>query len=145
MLEKFEDYLGVLSLTQVIKDRIDEVIELNTKIKNDDILDIFICEMKNNEGARTYTSLWLFTDKFFIECKDFLTTNNFDLIPYLGAIKYCSIETIEFDLDVASEKSSVKTYCEFENKLNGNFIATENNCVKAFDIYLKYIVANLKE
>jgi len=143
MLKKFEDYLGTLPLTQVM-DRINEVLKLNSKITNDDILDIFICEFKNDEGARTHTSLWLFTKKHCIECKDFLTTNNFDLTPYAGRITYCSIKPIEFNLDKPTKKSSVKIHFKFEGGVSGILIATENNCLKAFEIYKKYIVTNLK-
>lgn len=145
MLEKFSDYLGDLPLTNVIKNRIGEVAELNNKIKNIDILDIFICELKNDEGERTYTSLWFFTDKYLIECKNFLSANCFDRTPYTGLINYCSMESIEFNLDEASEKSSVKIYFTMQTDVSGNIIATEKNCVHALKIYQKYILANLRE
>ena len=145
MSDKFKDYLGDLPLTKVIKDRVDEVIKLNTKIKSGDFLDIFICELKDDEGERTYTSLWLFTDKHLIECKEFLSSINFDVTPYVGIINYCSIESTEYNLDEVSEKSSVKIHFTMETKISGNLIATEKNCVHAFKIYQKYILANLKE
>jgi len=99
--------------------------------------------MKNNEGARTYTSLWLFTDKYCIECKEFLSTNNFDITPYDGTAIYCSIISIEFNFVEASEKSQVNIHCSFGD-ITCDLIATEQNCIKAFEIYKKYFVANLK-
>ncbi|NQY07523.1 MAG: hypothetical protein HRT68_15335, partial [Flavobacteriaceae bacterium] len=101
MLEKFEDYLGQLPLTRAIKGRIEEVINLNMKIKELDIQDIFICELKNEEGSRTYTSLWLFTKTHSIECKNFLTQNDFDIVPHLNRIGYCSISPTNYNFEEA--------------------------------------------
>ncbi len=147
MIEKFEDYLGSLQLTKVVKDRIEEIIILNRKIKEMDILDIFICELKNKEGSRNYTSLWLFGEKYCIECKSFLTKNDFDLTPIKNKIDYCSISPIDFDLENTTEKSIVNIHFKFVSSgtgMTGNLIATEINCLSALNLYRKYIISNLK-
>lgn len=144
MIEKFEAYLGTLPITKTVKDRVDEIINLNLKIQEFDIKDIFICELKNSEGSRSYTSLWLFTDKYFIECKDFLTTFDFDITPYLGKIQYCSISPKDFDLETATEKSIVNIHFSLAaDSISGSLISTEQNCLNALSIYRKYIVSNL--
>lgn len=143
MLDKFKEYLGILPLTQVVKDRIEIVISLNAKIINDEVIDIFICDLKDEEGTKEYTSLWLFTDSHLMECKNFLSENNFDLVFYKNSIRYCSIKPIDFDFDSPTTKSSITINCSLLGALSCNIIATEDNCKKAFDIYKKYFVANI--
>jgi hypothetical protein len=143
MIEKFEGYLGLLPLTRIIKDRIDEIIKLNLKIVDEEINDIFICEFKNNEGVRTYTSLWLFCHNNCIECKTFLHSYDFDITPYFKKVDYCSITSSEFDFENTSEISSVKVHFRFATGISGDLIGTEQNCLKAFEIYKRFIIPNL--
>ena len=142
MKKKFKEYLGTLPITKVVINRIDEVMTLNSKLLNDKILDIFVCEIKNHEGSRTYTSLWLFAEKNAIECKNFLQTDDFDITPYFKKLDYCSIKPLNFDFEEVKVNSSVQIYARFgENVFD--IVATEQNCIKALDIYKKYIIANL--
>ena len=142
-MEKFENYLGELPLTKVIKERIKDVLDMNLKIKNFEIKDIFVCELKNKEGARTYTSLWLFTDNYFIECKEFINKFDFDVTPYTNEIIYCSIAPVNFDFENANELSILKADCALGNNLTCNFIATGQNCLSLFTLYKKYIIPNM--
>ena len=142
MFEKFYLYLDTLPLTLVVKKRIDELIILNSKLINEEILDIFICDMKNHDGTRTYLSLWLFAEKYVFECKNFLNTYDFDITPYFKKIDYCYIKPINFDFETTNEKSSVNIFGALgENTIE--LIATEQNCLKALDVYKKYIIRNL--
>lgn len=142
MIEKFEDYLGNLPLTNAVKGRINEVLLMNSKIIDFEIQDIFVCEFKNDEGSRNFTSLWLFSEKFCIECKNFLNSNNFDLTP-LKELDYCSIFLADFDFEETGEKSFVKIHFRFKVGLTGDLIATESNCLSLFEIYKKYLISNL--
>lgn len=143
-MEKFNDYLENLPLTKAVKGRIFEVLNMNNDIFNAQIEDIFICELKNEEGARNYTSLWLFSQDICIECKDFLTRNDFDITPLKDEVTYCSIEIQDFDLINCNEKSFVKTHFTFKSKVSGDIISTEENCIWALKIYKKYIIPNIK-
>lgn len=142
-MEKFNDYLESLPLTKAVKGRISEVLSMNNEIFNFQIEDIFICELKNEEGARSYTSLWMFTKEVCIECKDFLTRNDFDIAPLKDEIHYCSIEIQDFDLKNSNEKSFVKVHFTFKSKVSGNIISTDENCVWALKIYKKHIIPNM--
>lgn len=143
MLDKFEDYLGSLPLTKVIKDRINECLHLNFEIHQEEFVDIFISDIKDKEGSRTFNSLWIFTDKLAIECKNFLLEYDFDATPYCKATIYGSMKFQEYDLKKATENSSIAISVIFENTGAGNFVATGSNCAKAYDIYKKHFLANL--
>lgn len=143
MIEKFESYLSTLPLTGAIRTRINEVLILNDRIISLDIEDIFICEMKNKEGERTYTSLWLFTDTYCMECENFLTTEDFDIVVYKKKVKHAAIKPIEFDFLETSSKSSIQINCYLTEGTSCNLIGTETNCMQALKIYQKYFLANL--
>jgi len=148
VLNKHEEYLDILPLTQVVKERIEEVINLNSKLLGVEFLDIFICDLKNNEGAKNYTSLWLISTEYLIECKSFLSNNNFDLVRYKNKVGYCSIQPIEYDFETVSEKSSVLIHCNIGGSssmgsVSCSLIATEENCTKALEIYQKYLITNI--
>lgn len=145
MIKKYDDYLGTLPLTKVIKERINDMLIINSRIKKLDIIDIFVCESKNKEGSRNYTSLWLFSDTYCIECKNFLNSFDFDITPYSKKIDYCSIVPINFDLKTPNTNSIVKVNFHFAAGISGDLIATEHNCLYALKIYKKYIVSNLNE
>lgn len=144
MLDQFEDYLGLLPLTKTIKSRINSCLTLNSKIIPDDILEIFISDIKDKEGARTYTSLWIITDKYCMECKNFLSQYDFDVINYKNNLRYCSIKFKDFDLETATESSSLTVSCAFTDQGGANYMATGTNCLKAYDIYKNYFVKNIK-
>jgi hypothetical protein len=142
MIDKFKAYLDILPLTQVVKDRVNTVINLNSKIVEMNILDIFISNMNNDDGAKEYTSLWLFTDQFIVECKNFLSKNDFDITPHINRISYCSIAPIEFDFETVTDKSSVVIHCTMGN-MSCQLIATDENCLEAFERYKKHLISNL--
>ena len=145
MLDKFKAYLFDLKLPNTVTERIDEVLKLNANIKTSEILDIFICDLKNKDGSRTYTSLWLFTERYCIECHNFLTEDNFDFTPYYKRIAYCNTTSHEFDFQNATENSFVNIHFALPNSILGDLITTGLNCEKAVKIYQNYIVQNLIE
>jgi hypothetical protein len=142
MNNQFNEYLGILPLTKVVKDRVQTVISLNQMIMDEDILDIFISDMKNSDGGKEYSSLWIFTKSFIIECKNFLSEHDFDIVPYENKITYSSVKAIDFDFVNTTEKSTIIVNCSL-NAMSCNFIATESNCLEIFKLYKKHIVPNL--
>ena len=84
-----------------------------------------------------------FTNMLLVECKNFLSQDDFDITPYQNKISYCSIAPINFDFDTCTDQSSVRIHCRLGD-MALNIIATDVNCNEAFKIYQKYIVANLE-
>lgn len=144
MLDKFNDYLSIFNFTKVRIERIESALTLNAKILQNEILDIFICEIKSApDGNKTFTSLWLITDRYMIECKEFLTEVDFDITPYVKKIKYCSIQAQKFDFETLEEGSSVEIYFALKGDVKGMITATDENCTHAFNFYKQYVVPNI--
>ncbi|MEL4391006.1 hypothetical protein [Shewanella xiamenensis] len=142
MNEKIDLYLGILPLTHAVRERVKTVIACNQMIMDDEILDVFINDMKNSEGGKEYSSLWIFTKLFIIECKNFLSENDFDIVPYVHNVKYSSVKSIDFDFVNVTDKSSMIVNCLL-NTVSCTFIATDKNCSELFRLYKEHIIPNL--
>ena len=87
MKEEFEAYLNDINVAQPVKNRVDVILkEISSLYEGLVITDIFVCQVKNEEV--NYTSLWLFGAGFCIECKDFLSQDDFDLAYLNGNVYY---------------------------------------------------------
>lgn len=143
-MKDFENYLENLPFTKTIRDRITHIVDLNKKIYNEEIIDIVVCDYKNHDNSPVYSSLWLFTNKAFLECKNFLNYYDFDITPISDKIDYCSIDFIDFDLENANDNSKVNIHIRFNNHISGEIVTTGVNCNHALNIYRKHVIANLK-
>lgn len=143
MIAKFESYIEQLPLSQVVKLRIDEVLILNQNMINQEIIEIFMGEVKNIDGRKTFTSLWLFTDEYTIECKDFLSSIDFDIAPYKNRVQYCSIKSNDYDFNTYDTNSFVEIRLHFIDRITGTLIASGENCPQAYKIYKDLIIPNV--
>ncbi|KQT18261.1 hypothetical protein ASG31_05910 [Chryseobacterium sp. Leaf404] len=139
------DYLENLPFTKVLKDRVNHILELNLKVFEFELEDILISEYKNQEGVNIYTSLWIFTEEFSIECKNFLYTYDFDLTPMSKGINYCSISFENYNLEETNDGSKVNISAQFSDAVHGSIVATGINCKYAYNIYKKYFIPALKK
>lgn len=143
-MQQFQDYLDNLPFTKAIKSRIVQIIELNKKFYDEEILDILICDYKNSDNSPVYSSLWLFTAKSFIECKNFVNYFDFDITPIASKLHYCSMDFTDYDLETANDNSKINIHMKFNTEIVGDIVATGVNCDHALYIYKKHIIANLK-
>jgi len=143
MIEKFESYLQQLQLSNVVRSRIDEVLILNYNMINKEIIEIFMGEVKSVIGRKTFTSLWLFTDEFAIECKEFLSKNDFDIAPYKNRIQYCSIKADNSDFSTYDINSFIEIKLHFIDSITGTLTASGENCQHAYELYKSLIIPNV--
>lgn len=146
MKQHFEEYLESLPLTKVVKGRIEEVIIMTTKIHDFDFKDIFVCELKNNEGRIDYNSLWLFGEEYIVECKNFMNEIDIDLTPIYKKITYSSVYATNYDFENLNDSSFIKIdFTLMRSHVTGILTAIGNNCVNVQNIYKKYIIPNFIE
>lgn len=142
-VDDFSEYIDKLNLSRIMRERIDEVLIMNQRIISDDFKDIIINDTKSQDGEINYNSLWIFSEKYMIECKNFLSENNFDIAPLNKKIYYAYIKPFKFNLISADSSSSVEVYFNFSNSLSGTLTATGLNCNQVLKIYKTYILKNL--
>lgn len=131
-----------IGLSEVAQKRVDVLLgELSTIYEGIELNDIFINELNRN-GERTFQSIWLFSDKHIIECKDFLSSDDFDLAVFKDNVQYFNIIKKEYtELENPSEKSSVSIHVTFGKvELSADFTAIGINCKYALTIAKKYFI-----
>jgi hypothetical protein len=95
---------------------------------------IFISNIQN-ENNEEYPSLWLFTNQYVVECKNFLTNFDIDIAKYENSIKYINIITDNCDaLNNPSQTSTMKLRMTLSNDTRCIFDALGLNCKRLSDI-----------
>jgi len=144
MKQEHLDYLNSLDISGIIKDRVEKIVTENIMLCSGklDILDIFLCDITNAESIKSYTSLWLFSSDYFIECKNFLFADDYDAVFYPKSIYYCSLKKSNYDLLTANVTSQITIQCNLKTLASCTMITTGLNCEKAVSIYQKYMLPN---
>lgn len=145
MREEFIKYLESMGITRALRERIETIYECCKEICSNEITGIFITDYIKEDGSREYESLWFFSDKYCMEAKQFITTDDFDITPIKKRINYCTIQKQNYDFKKATEKSKLFLRVKFDAEMAGVFKATKENCDYLKEIILKYIKINLKE
>ena len=145
MKQAFKDYCVAIGLSEFAQRRVDVVLnELSSIYEGIELNDIFINELNRN-GERTFQSIWFFSDKHIIECKDFLSSDDYDLAIYKDQIQYFNITKKDFsDIENPSEKSSITIHVTFGKvELSADLTALGINCKYALSIAKKYFIKGL--
>ena len=145
MKKEFLIYLESVGITRPIRERIKIIYEFYRKIFVEEIADIFVSEYLKKDGTREYENLWFFSEKFFMEAKQFITNDDFDITPIKSRIHYCNIQKQDYDFEKATEKSRLNMEIGMDTEIRGSLKASKENCDYLRDIIFKYVVPNLKE
>ncbi|MFB2597089.1 hypothetical protein ACEXQE_04775 [Herbiconiux sp. P17] len=129
MIEEIEHYLDDLEVSSVLRDRVQLFIDLISSISADSPLQgIFLANGEDENGRPSYTSLWLWSEKFIHECHDFQLKVSFDSILVAGTT-YWKLESTNFQLGMPTTSSSrLAIYAKFPHGISGNMTATGTNC-----------------
>ena len=104
-----------------------------------EFVEIFICNIQK-EGQEEYTSLWLFTEQDVVECKNFLTRFDIDIVRYKGNVRYVNIITNKSDaLDKPSQDSTMKLAVSLAEDIKCFLDAKGANCQRLSGIAKRYL------
>lgn len=110
MTKEAEKYLESLDLTKAVRQAIDQHREDASRVCPEIFEDVFVSSYQTAEG-RQWTSLHLFGATIAVECTNFLTSNQFDIVPYFGRITFIEFHPTDFDLRTADKgRLVVKAY-----------------------------------
>lgn len=102
-----------------------------------DVLDVFICEERNEAGGIEPNSLWIISEDRFIECEDFMNKTQFRIFPYINGFSCCNIW---YDEQLPNQFSFS---AKLRNGIELKFVAFGLNCKKAKEILENYILPNV--
>lgn len=149
MRKEFENYLESIGIKKPLQERIAEIFEFYRGLCPDKITGIFVSDYIKEDGTREYENLWFFSERYNMEAKQFVTKDDFDIMPMKGRIAYCTVEKEEYDFRKATEKSrlNLKFYVNPPTitTVSGTIKASKENCDYLRDILRKYIQPNLLE
>lgn len=138
-------YLENLGISRVISSRIESIMGFYTSITPEDILDIFISEYLQEDGSRMYESLWLFSEHYAMEAKNFITSDNFDRVYLSKQVGRWQIEKTEYDFVNATDSSRMIISFSIEESglgITGKLKSSKQNCDSLKNIFLNYVLKN---
>ncbi len=145
MKEEFKKYLEDVDIIGAIGEKVERIYDFYREICPDEITGIFITDYIKEDGERVYENLWFFSEKYCMEAKQFITTDDFDITPIKSRIIYWELKKQDYDFKKATEKSRLHLEFKLDTGINGVLKASKGNCDYLRDIILKYIRTNLKE
>ena len=91
MKEHFNEYFTDISISDVMKGRIQEIYDELVALYSMEIDDVFLCDIATKNGDKDYVSLWFFSNNHIIECKDFISQDDFDITALRNNVLYFNI------------------------------------------------------
>ena len=80
MNTEFKTYLISMGLdSEVTLKNADKILGIASKLCPEEIKDIFISEFRKDNGSREYESMWLFSDNFILEVRNFRSEIDIDM------------------------------------------------------------------
>jgi len=144
MKEKFSEYLKSIGITEAILKRIEKIYNFYNDIRPNEIEDIFITDYLDENGSRNYENIWFFSSKHCMEAKLFITKDNFDM-DSIKNITYWVIEKENYDFKKATERSRISLTFQLSWNRSGKLKASKENCDYLKEIFLKYVLPNIKD
>jgi hypothetical protein len=87
------DYLRSIDLDEDMVKRVGAMVEAFEWLCPEPLERIFICDQPSDSGKdRQLTSLWGFSSTFCMETKQFLSSENFDMVPFRSSIVWLEVE-----------------------------------------------------
>lgn len=146
MKKMFLNYLESIGITtKSLVKRIEKICEFCLEIYSEDIVDIFIDDYINEDGTREYEDLSLFTDRYVISAKKFLTQDEFLMTLVNKKLTHLLIKKQDYDFKKATEKSRLNVRIGTGAYLHGDFKASKENCDFLREITIKYFIPNIKD
>ena len=145
MKEEFKKYLEDVDIIGAIGEKVERIYDFYREICPDEITGIFITDYIKEDGERVYEHLWFFSEKYCMEAKQFITTDDFDITPIKNRIIHWELKKQDYDFKKATEKSRLHLEFEMDTTIEGELKASKGNCDYLRDIILEYIKSNLKE
>lgn len=139
-----DEYCKTVGLSNIQIPRVKQIYAEYSQIFNQEIRDIFVSEQTTPENLRLYISLWFFTDSCFLEAKNFLSTDNYDIAILKKGVKHVQFSKVNFVFgQSAQNNSSFVLDMQVTDLIKAQFRASQNNCEKLLEIYKKHILTNI--
>lgn len=145
MISKFSTYLKNIALEEPIINKIDSFIRFYTSLNKGTINDIFVNNFFNGDKSIGYQSVWLFTNRYFFEVDNFLSSPRFDMACYFKNIDYWDLKMTDYSFDSSATDSSgiyLRLQLHSQPNVESIFKAVGANCNYFKQIFLNRLLPN---
>lgn len=138
MKKEFADYLSELKISESATAKVEKIFEEVSDLYRMDFQEIFLNSVDKG-GITEYISVWLLTDSFVVECKNFLSfsEDDYDLATYKNNISYFNIKKKALnDINKPVDSSTVSVHLQLAKgqMVTCDMFATGLNCRKLVQI-----------
>ncbi len=146
MDEKFVDYLKSIKAGPLATERVAISLEVFTLLCPESIDHIFLSDRVNRDtNDRDFTSLWAFSETFWMSTKNVLTDGNADIAPYKQSIWYLGLDYRDWSRNAAAPDSSGLYVEVAAGRMERNELsATGDNCRYLWKIVIDLFRPNLR-
>lgn len=146
MTKDFSDYITSIGITTTaLHERIADIYEFFNGIHPEEITDIFVDEYMKSDGAREYESITFFSKRFSMSASSFISADDFSVALIQKRIEYYSIKKENYDFKQATAESRFTIDAFLGGGTVVRLKASKDNCDYLKEIFLKYVIPNLKE
>lgn len=145
MKKDFEIYLKAIGFKKPFLEKVEKVISFYSSACGIDINDIFVSEYINPEGQRVYENLWLFSEKYVMESKSFLNSEDYDIAILEGNIKYWNLKKQDYSFEHGDNTSRMFLDVTLKTQIVALLKASKENCDHLSMIFKKYVMPNLEK
>lgn len=143
MKKEFADYLAQIGAPMQVRDRIEMLCKSVEVLFGEEYDEIFV-EAKKKDDTIVYTSLWLFSGSIATECKNFMSSDDFDWIDLTQSVTYINITKQNWlEWDKPKDESTMFFSAGIgQNVYTCAFSAIGVNCSHLLDIARHYFFTN---
>jgi len=147
MKAKYKAYLEKIGLSsEAVRNNVERIIVYTQELCKEEIIDIFVEDYYTEDGSREYESLWLISERYICEARDFRKTAEYDIdVGRLKeAIIYFRAYIKNYDFKNTTKESRLMIECANDTETSFALKASHENCNKLKEIIDKYIKPNMK-
>ena len=136
MKNQFKKYLGSLGTTEVMSERVEEILKIYKTLMPELLVrEIFISESVSSENKKEYYSLFIFTDDYLFEAKNFISDTDLDITYMLESVDWLRMVFDSYDPGKpATSESRFKVRGYLVSEIDFEFRASAKNCEKLWQI-----------
>jgi len=141
MNQEIIKYMNKLKIPDENEQRILSYVTLVENLTNETVEEIFISDYLVGE-TREFKNLFFFSEHFFVECKKFLQSDEFNIFKFDHLISRATLTVKSFNFSDVNNKSRFHLEILTNQKESIELKATGNNCSSLYQIHQKYILTH---
>jgi len=135
MREEFNEYLRAIYVSEVVSERISQIIDRVNLIIQEEVRRIFVINYFNQAQEVVNGPIWFISERFLVYFPDITNLQSFIVFKSLGMIVSANIDIKNFDFENANSNSELRIRLTKTDGEFHEFKAIRKNCEYLWQIY----------